>query len=359
MNHSPKLLSITASIALAFAPLGAYAGVIGGPNDHVGHSMPEVLPLLAPPPARGEGYVRVQPSSDMGAPSDIGAWRTTCTVSKMDFVDPIVFPGQYGLSHHHTFVGNTGVNERSTFTSLVSSGNSTCFGGIANRSVYWIPSMINTLTGAPVKPSVFLIYYKQGYYIADSTKIQPVPAGLKMIAGNAKNVLDVWQGGATAWVGSPYTWKCMSTALGYSLKTSQQIEACPTGANQLWLSIAFPQCWDGVNLDSADHKSHMSNTVNGACPADHPVAIPELTYQIEFDLPAGTDTSKWRLSSDMYDDTSPGGRSAHADYMMAWPANDLQPDGNVRSFMETLTKNCIQKRRDCHNNLLGDGRTLY
>jgi hypothetical protein len=35
-------------------------------------------------------------------------------------------------------------------------------------------------------------------------------------------------------------------------------------------------CWDGKNLDSPDHQSHMYNTVNdafansGECPASHP-----------------------------------------------------------------------------------------
>jgi hypothetical protein len=61
----------------------------------------------------------------------------------------------------------------------------------------------------------------------------------------------------------------------------------------------------------------------------------------------------------MYDESLPGGRSAHADYMMGWPAVDLAPDGNLRSFMETFTKNCIQARKDGHNNLLCDGRILY
>jgi hypothetical protein len=32
---------------------------------------------------------------------------------------------------------------------------------------------------------------------------------------------------------------------------------CQPG-DELWARIAFPQCWDGVNLDSPDHKSHMA-----------------------------------------------------------------------------------------------------
>src|SRR5258708_3236802 len=47
--------------------------------------------------------------------------------------------------------------------------------------------------------------------------------------------------------------------------------------------IFFPSCWDGVNLDSADHKSHMaypSQGDNGDCPSSHPVQLIALFYEI-------------------------------------------------------------------------------
>ena len=39
------------------------------------------------------------------------------------------------------------------------------------------------------------------------------------------------------------------------------------------LQIRFPDCWDGRNLDSADHKSHMAYTVGGGCPSNYPVPV--------------------------------------------------------------------------------------
>lgn len=46
----------------------------------------------------------------------------------------------------------------------------------------------------------------------------------------------------------------------------------------------FPSCWDGVNLDSADHKSHMAypiqNYNSGDCPASHPVHLVSLFYEM-------------------------------------------------------------------------------
>jgi len=41
-------------------------------------------------------------------------------------------------------------------------------------------------------------------------------------------------------------------------------------------------CWDGKNLDSADHKSHVAYPSSGTfestgpCPASHPVRLPQL-----------------------------------------------------------------------------------
>jgi hypothetical protein len=58
---------------------------------------------------------------------------------------------------------------------------------------------------------------------------------------------------------------------------------------------------------------------------------------------------KWRLSSDKHDESLPGGRSAHADYDMAWQ----------KDIIDAAVRNCVQARRDCHGDLLGDGRTLY
>ena len=46
---------------------------------------------------------------------------------------------------------------------------------------------------------------------------------------------------------------------------------CPGGMRA---QVYFPSCWDGVNLDSPDHKSHVSYPIglynDGACPPSHP-----------------------------------------------------------------------------------------
>ena len=124
------------------------------------------------------------------------------------------------------------------------------------------------------------------------------------------------------------------------------IQNCAAG-QQLWAAVFFPQCWDGVNLDSPDHKSHVAYPVNGACPSTHPVAMPEVSFNIVYDVTGST--SRWRLSSDSYDPSLPGGYSMHGDWFNGWKAD----------IMATWITKCDQASEDCQGDLLGDGRMQY
>lgn len=60
---------------------------------------------------------------------------------------------------------------------------------------------------------------------------------------------------------------------------------CPGGIRA---TIIFPSCWDGKNLDSPDHRSHVAYAPGSAlagdkCPSTHPVRIPQVMYEIEYD----------------------------------------------------------------------------
>lgn len=54
-------------------------------------------------------------------------------------------------------------------------------------------------------------------------------------------------------------------------------------------TITFPTCWDGVNVDSPDHKSHVAYPETGTfesggtCPESHPVKLPQLMYEVMWD----------------------------------------------------------------------------
>jgi hypothetical protein len=108
--------------------------------------------------------------------------------------------------------------------------------------------------------------------------------------------------------------------------------------------VEFPQCWDGENLDSVDHMSHVAYPTDGKCPSTHPVAIPLISYNVLYPV---SDVTGWRLASDMYDSALPGGYAAHGDWFEGW-------DPEISKTFE----NCVEKGVDCHSHLLGDGRSI-
>jgi len=273
----------------------------------------------------------VQPTTELPVPTVGGAFRTTCKYSHMASDDPIVFPNQPGMSHLHTFFGNTGTNASSTASSLLTTGNSTCRGGTVNRTAYWVPSMIDTRTGTPLKPTDSAFYYKNGAKEITPSSVRPMPEGLRMIAGDPKNAQPV----------GPFYYNCKG---GGNVKA---IPNCPVGVD-VYQNITFPQCWDGVNLDSPDHKSHMAYHTKGVCPATHPVILPEITFRIIYAVTEADAPLHWRLSSDAYDRSLPGGYSSHGDWFNGWK----------RDISDSWAKNCIAASKDCHSHLLGDGRKI-
>jgi hypothetical protein len=282
----------------------------------------------------GSDAIEVRRTDDRPAAGDgTGAFRTTCLFSHMRHDDPIVHPEQQGSSHLHVFFGNTKTDAFSTEQSLLSSGNSTCRGGIVNRSAYWVPALLDA-GGEPLVPEAAQFYYKSGYNGITAAAIQPLPPGLRMIAGDPTS-----QSGQDEEIAS---WSCERGG-----ESSAGIPECEAGSRVV-MHVEFPQCWNGLDVDSADHRSHMAYPESGKCPSSHPVPIPVITYNIPYRV-LGEGTEGWRLVSDGYDVSEPGGYSAHGDWFGAW-----DPE-----IVDIWTRDCVNAGVDCHSHLLGDGREMY
>lgn len=68
----------------------------------------------------------------------------------------------------------------------------------------------------------------------------------------------------------------------------------------LWGLTNSLSCWDGVNLDSPNHKSHVAFPLDDSpfqrgspCPASHPVRLPQLFYEVMWDTEQFNDLSLW------------------------------------------------------------------
>ena len=247
-------------------------------------------------------------------------WVTTCNYSHSATEDPIVHPGIMNLSHLHDFIGNTTTGANSTVNSLHAGGTKCVME--ADKSAYWVPALYrnNNLVLPKGTNKNALIYYKNPM----GKNMSTIPDGLKMIVGNAHATS---QSQNTALEDGKIFFKC---GPGSGTRMSAPPSQCSSGI--MTLTYIFPNCWDGVNLDSADHISHMSYPKGGNCPATHPVAIPLIRAYIRYDVgsaPIGNVT----LASGPY-------YTAHMDFFNAWDVEALSK----------LVATCINGDKDCGKN---------
>ncbi|MGQ5264452.1 DUF1996 domain-containing protein [Micromonospora sp. ZYX-F-536] len=212
--------------------------------------------------------------------------------------DPIIFPGLPGASHMHSFFGSTVTNAHTTLLDLVNSPT-TC-NPRTDVSSYWVPTLYNN--NVPVEPTIVTFYYLGEGVRADVVAAtQPIPQGLRIVAGNAR---------ATGPNESIARWSCLHAG---HVAPSKDFVTCPAGT-MMESYLDFPQCWNGRDLDSPDHKSHMAYPVNQACPATHPVHVPKLRQVLRY--PVNGNPAQFRLASG-------AGYTMHGDFFNAWPVAEM------------------------------------
>jgi len=278
-----------------------------------------------------------------------GAFRTHCLETHTSYDDPIVYPGRSGASHQHVFFGNPTIDANTTAKSIHNATRTKCDGGILNRTGYWIPALYDQ-NGERIELEDPLFYYKTGYHVP-ARAIKPPPKGLRIIAGDAKSTtyqdVSVIKFRCESWK-SNKVWFDPGDPLDH-------VPYMPDCENNdiLEIRIMFPQCWDGKNLDSRDHSSHMAYPIEasppragtGYCPRSHPIAIPEISYNFAiYVTPDRGSPTTWRFSSDK----KLSGSSLHADWMNGWN----------RKIMGAIVKNCLKPARECMVGLLGNGKRL-
>ncbi|MEV0563344.1 DUF1996 domain-containing protein [Dactylosporangium sp. NPDC050588] len=234
--------------------------------------------------------------------------HANCTVTHRLGDDPIVFPGLAGASHNHSFIGNPATNANSTPASLV--GGATSCEDQEDASGYWFPTLLQN--GNPVLPDKPTVYYKSD--VKDYRTVKPFPAGFKLLVGDARTP------DAAHFTGN---WQCP----GY--KGNEIPASCPSGSS-LVVRMTAPSCWDGVHLDTADHKSHMAWPVSGVCPASHPVPLPMLEIKLPYKLPGGNTSNLAYSSGASY--------TFHYDFMNGW-------DAARQAYLVTY---CINGGRQCN-----------
>ena len=258
-------------------------------NPHAGHGHT--------PDAREAAAIQEQ----LDAPLRGSEFRANCASSHRRGDDPIVFPNQPGVSHIHEFFGNRTTNAASTLQSL-RLGTTNC-DPQPDKSAYWVPTLYKN--GVAVAPESVIIYY-QG--ITQHQLAVAHPQGLRYVVGNSA---------ATSPDQNPSArWSCV----GYT-ESSRDFRNCPAGS-KLETYLDFPTCWDGVRLDSPNHRDHMTFAVAGSCPSSHPVVVPRLEFLITYPVNGGG-LSLAGTRNGVNVTTAPG-YTFHGDFINAWDQAELE-----------------------------------
>jgi hypothetical protein len=154
-------------------------------------------------------------------------------------------------------------------------------------------------TGGIVRPAAVLIEYRGNA----TTKVAPMPKFLRELTGDAK---PTSRGPANARA----TWTCS----GFADRLSTKYPICPAG-RQVMRVQDFPGCWDGKNIDSANHRSQVAfaDPASGACPAGF-VAIPQLRISISYDIPPDVQ-AKGQYALDSFPEENHNPFSDHNDFI--------------------------------------------
>ncbi|KAJ7281367.1 hypothetical protein C8J57DRAFT_1173226 [Mycena rebaudengoi] len=269
----------------------------------------------------------------------VHAWfRVGCTGPLVqERLDPIVNPGQNPSNHVHTIHGAKNFAPNSTFATLRASSCTSCL-VTQDLSNYWFPKLYfqdpKTKIFEPVANGGLLVYYQNrgDDDVSNGGKgLKAFPPGFMMLAGDAKSRSKKWAEGLGTQAElreRAVKWSCLRYTVGlpgyddYGFPTTD----CEAGLNA---RLHFPACWDGVNVDSADHVSHtayLSGIDNGKCPSTHPVALMKLFYEITWNV--HDFAGRWNAAAgDKWPFVycaDPTGYSWHGDFQNGWDTTALQ-----------------------------------
>ncbi|EOO03943.1 hypothetical protein UCRPA7_627 [Phaeoacremonium minimum UCRPA7] len=271
--------------------------------------------------------------------------RFACSQLVVERTDPIVNKGELWTPHLHQIVGGNSFNITMDPDTHDLAALSTCTSCTFKQDLsnYWTAVMFfhhknGSYTRVPQVgnggPQGRLVN-KGGldvYYIP-SGKTTAFKKGFRMIAGKASNT-DPSKVDKSAICHRCWTSTSDNNFVGGAPCTGSDTVAIPKdpSCKMIRQTIIFPTCWDGKNLDSPDHQSHVAYssgsgaTGGGACPSTHPVKLPQIMYELMWNVTNFADRNMWPTdgSDPFVYSMNLGGPAAHGDYVFGWENDSLQ-----------------------------------
>ncbi|OQR60348.1 hypothetical protein B6E66_30315 [Streptomyces maremycinicus] len=284
-----------------------------------------------------------QQTPDPGSGPSRGTFATSCGVNANGVFNSdnvIVAPGVTNGAHHfHDYVGNQSNDAFASDDDLANAGTSCVDQG--DKSTYYWPVLrlqngnqeqdaqkpgggIEGNAGEIVTPKEVTLTFVGN----PREKVTAMPRLLRIITGDAKAFVN---GTANA----NASWSCTGFE---DRQLKDKYPLCPSGSDVV-RSFRFQSCWDGSNIDSANHRTHVAfAAADGTCPNGFK-AVPQLVQRIVYDVDAPS--------------LQDGGRTTPLFAVDSFPEQLHKPVTDHGDFINVFDEDLMGEMVDCIN----DGRT--
>ncbi|KAJ5303856.1 uncharacterized protein N7443_003516 [Penicillium atrosanguineum] len=296
-------------------------------------------------------------------------WRLPCRGrTGVARLDPIVDPGDIS-GHIHAVHGAGNFGMSSDMNTLLESSCTSC-AVEQDMSAYWTPPLyfMHTNGSAELVPEVGGML---AYYLLYGENVTAFPSNFRMLAGDPLQRNFTWpipDPPKSSWSGPQESQKALRqkaigfNCLNYAAAAESSLyrhfmpnktyldEHCTDGVR---LELMFPSCWNGKDVDSTDHKSHVaypSLVMDGTCPDGYETRLVSLFYETIWNTYAFKDVDGYFALSN----GDPTGYGYHGDFMYGWEDGILQEAVDTCTSETGLVGDCTifnlqseEKQRDC------------
>ncbi|XHM68602.1 DUF1996 domain-containing protein [Streptomyces nigra] len=272
-----------------------------------------------------------------------GSFATSCGVNENGLFNSdnvIVAPGVSNGAHHfHDYIGNQSNTAFASDEDLANADTS-CVDK-SDKSTYYWPVLrlqngkqeqdankpgggIEGNAGEIVQPKEVTLNFVGN----PQSKVTEMPRLLRIITGDAK-----------AFVNGPANANASWSCTGFEdRQLKDKYPLCPQGSDVV-RSFKFQSCWDGQNIDSANHRAHVAfAAADGSC-GNGFKAIPQLVQRIVYDVDAPS--------------LQDGGRTTPLFAVDSFPEQLHKPVTDHGDFINVFDEKLMSEMVDCIN----EGRT--